>query len=69
VSKSLDPAAGEYGVAVEAICVGCRQVRTKRYPKAVPEAVSLGQSFKHVCHRCQKATYWNVRDILEEGSR
>jgi hypothetical protein len=69
VSQSLGPEAGEYGVPVEAICVGCQQVRTKRYGDADPESIRLGESFKHVCHRCQTATYWNVREVLVEVSR
>lgn len=69
MSRSLDAEAGEYGVPVEAICVGCQQVRTKRYGSGAPESIRLGESFKHVCHRCQTATYWNVREVLQEGSQ
>lgn len=34
MSETLGPEAGEHGVPVEAICVGCQQVRTKRYQNA-----------------------------------
>ena len=69
MSETLGPKAGEYGVPVEAICVGCQQVRTKRCGNTAPESIRLGESFKHVCHRCQTATYWNVREVLTEVSR
>ena len=69
MSETLGPEAGEHGVPVEAICVGCQQVRTKRYQNAGQESIRLGESFKHVCHRCQTATYWNVREVLAEVSR
>lgn len=69
MSERLGAEAGKYGVPVEAICVGCQQVRTKRCGKTDPESIRLGESFKHVCHRCQTSTYWNVREILEEESQ
>lgn len=60
------PQAGHRGVPVDARCVGCRKVRAKRAPE---DRVEEGLSFKHVCHNCQRATYWNVLRRLDGGDR
>ncbi|ADD03867.1 uncharacterized protein Nmag_0275 [Natrialba magadii ATCC 43099] len=68
------PAAGQVGIPVDAICVGCGQTRVKRAPLAEVskdlskdptelEAEDL-TSLKHVCHRCGSATWWNVVAVL-----
>ncbi|WIV67107.1 hypothetical protein [Natrialbaceae archaeon AArc-T1-2] len=69
-----DDAAGHRGIPVDAICTGCRQVRVKRVssdaithqPQADPISLEASDltSFKHVCHRCQTATWWNPVAVL-----
>ncbi len=58
----LGPEAGEIGAPVEAICVSCKETKRKR-ADVHPDGPS---SFKHVCHNCQKTTYWNVVRFLDE---
>ena len=60
------PEAGHTGVPVDARCINCRRVRAKLAPA---DAVDDGRSFKHVCHRCQRATWWNILRVLEGGDR
>lgn len=59
-----DAKAGEVGVPVHARCVSCRRIRFKRV--AGEENVGETDTFKHVCHDCQQATYWNVLHVLDE---
>lgn len=74
VDIRLNQLAGEFGVPVEARCVGCRRndrdrVRVKLAdPDVFPEdmADAGAESFKHVCHRCRKATYWNVLEVIAD---
>lgn len=54
--------AGHVGIPVDARCVGCKRIRVKRAPA---ERIEKGLSFKHVCHRCQRATHWNVLRVLD----
>lgn len=49
------PTAGERGIPFDAVCTGCGQVRVKR----ADEDPDTPTSFKHVCHRCKTATWWN----------
>jgi len=49
------PAAGERGIPFDAVCTGCGQIRVKR----ADEDPDNPTSFKHVCHRCRTATWWN----------
>ncbi|SNZ06442.1 hypothetical protein SAMN06269185_1172 [Natronoarchaeum philippinense] len=49
------PEAGERGIPFDAVCTGCGQVRVKR----ADEDPDNPTSFKHVCHKCQKSTWWN----------
>jgi len=74
-TESLGPRAGEIGVPVDAICVGCssdghERKATKRVSLeklGVDDVEDIGTgSFRHVCHRCQRATYWNVVDVRED---
>ena len=62
-------AAGQVGIPVDAICVGCRRTQVKRadptemgqHPQTDPidlEATDC-TSFKHVCHPCGGATWGN----------
>lgn len=61
----LEGSAGEVGVPVDAICTSCRLIRAKRAPRdCVDDDGRGGSSFKHVCHRCQRGTWWNVRRAL-----
>ncbi|MFP8957173.1 hypothetical protein ACLI4Y_10615 [Natrialbaceae archaeon A-CW3] len=68
------PEAGRVGVPFDAICTGCQHVAVKR---AKPEDVgqhpqvdlerleaSACTSFKHVCHRCRRCTWWNPVAVL-----
>ncbi len=66
--------AGHVGIPVDAICVGCRQTRVKRanpeemgqHPQVDPTTLEAEDltSFKHVCHRCEEATWWNPVAVL-----
>jgi len=47
---------GEFGTPVDAVCTSCKKVRAKRAP-VDPDGRS---TFKHVCHTCQRSTFWNV---------
>ncbi len=68
------PAAGHFGVPVDAVCVGCGRTRVKRAsleemdqtPQADPTALEATDctSFKHVCYGCQSATWWNTVAVL-----
>ncbi|WP_435551984.1 hypothetical protein [Natrinema sp. CGMCC1.2065] len=67
-------AAGNSGIPFDAICTGCRRVRVKRakpeevgqHPQIDPAQLEASDcsSFKHVCHHCQKATFWNPLAVL-----
>ena len=48
---------------VSARCVSCKEIRQKRTYTDVEDG-SFG-SFKHVCHNCQTATYWNTLSIVD----
>jgi len=72
-SEALDARTGEVGLPVDAVCVGCRsdgykRIRVKRVSLSELGADNVeeaeGKSFRHVCHRCQGSTYWNVVDVL-----
>ncbi|OIB56227.1 hypothetical protein [Natrialba sp. SSL1] len=74
VAELESPATGQVGIPVDAICVGCGRTRVKRAdleeigqsPQTNPttlEAVEL-TSFKHVCHPCGSATWWNPVAVL-----
>ncbi|ELZ11922.1 hypothetical protein C478_12150 [Natrinema thermotolerans DSM 11552] len=66
--------AGRTGIPVDAVCVGCGQVRVKRAtlvemevePQIDPSTLEATDctSFKHVCYSCQSATWWNPVAIL-----
>lgn len=68
------PAAGQFGIPVDAICVGCGQTHVKRAsleemdqpPQADPTALEATDctSFKHVCYPCEGATWWNPVAVL-----
>jgi hypothetical protein len=60
-----DARAGEVGIPVHARCVSCRDIRFKRI--GGEDTVEETETFKHVCHECQRATYWNVLYILDEN--
>ncbi|QCW04746.1 hypothetical protein [Natrinema pallidum] len=66
-------AAGQFGVPVDAVCVGCGRTRVKRasleamdQPGADPTTLEATDctSFKHVCYPCQGATWWNPVAVL-----
>jgi len=66
--------AGLVGTPVDAICVGCGRTHVKRasleemnQPSGVDPTTldaSTLTSFKHVCHPCQGATWWNPIVVL-----
>ena len=66
--------AGRSGLPVDAVCVGCGRTRVKRasleemdqQPGADLTTLEATDctSFKHVCHRCQGATWWNPIAVL-----
>lgn len=58
-----DPEAGQRGLPVDARCVDCNRIRAKLVPDRDPDDRS---SFKHVCHECQRATWWNIVRVLSE---
>jgi hypothetical protein len=73
-TDQLDPSAGEVGIPVDAVCTGClsetgkRRVRIKRATREELGVDDLeeaeGRTFRHVCHRCEGAEYWNVVAVL-----
>jgi len=68
------PEAGQFGIPVDAVCVGCGRTRVKRAtleamdqdPDSDPIELEASDctSFKHVCYPCQGATWWNPIAIL-----
>ncbi|QCC59417.1 hypothetical protein NP511_13440 [Natrinema thermotolerans] len=65
--------AGQSGIPVDAVCVGCGRTRVKRasleeldQPDADPTTLEASDctSFKHVCYPCQGATWWNPVAVL-----
>ena len=46
---------------VSARCVECREVRDKKTYTNTDER----RSFRHVCHECQTATWWNVLRVVD----
>jgi hypothetical protein len=55
VAEFESAAAGERGIPFDAVCTGCGQTRVKR----ADEDPENPTSFKHVCNKCKKATWWN----------
>jgi len=51
----------ELSTRVSARCVDCREVRTKKTYTDPDEM----RSFRHVCHDCQRATWWNVLEVVD----
>ncbi|WP_254861724.1 hypothetical protein [Halovivax gelatinilyticus] len=72
-SKSIE--AGLQGFPVDAVCTGCQREHVKRVrPEDVNQEFGVDPltldvadltSFKHVCHRCGTATWWNPTDLLK----
>ena len=65
--RSLDaelriPEAGEVGLPVDARCTSCKLRRAKRANR-ITGGVEFG-SFKHICRRCQRVTWWNVIEVV-----
>ncbi|MDQ2052471.1 hypothetical protein RBH26_18565 [Natronolimnohabitans sp. A-GB9] len=66
--------AGRVGIPVDAVCVGCGRTRVKRVDPAAMDHDSQVDpttleatdcaSFKHICHSCQAATWWNPVAVL-----
>jgi hypothetical protein len=73
-AELASPVAGQFGVPVDAVCVGCGRTRVKRasleevdqHPQVDPTSLEASDctSFKHVCYPCQGATWWNPVAIL-----
>ena len=73
-AELVSAAAGQVGIPVDAICVGCGRTRVKRadptemghHPQIDPTALEATDctSFKHVCHPCGGATWWNPIAVL-----
>lgn len=55
--------AGHVGLPVDARCTGCKIVRAKRANKIQGDPDD--GSFRHICHACNRVTWWNVIRILE----
>jgi hypothetical protein len=56
--------AGHVGPLLRARCTSCDAISLKRTERVVGETSS--GSFKHVCHKCRGATWWNVLEVVEE---
>lgn len=59
------PSVGHAGPLLSARCTGCQKVSEKRTTEIVGERSS--GSFRHVCHSCRTATWWNVLRVIDEG--
>lgn len=55
---------GHAGPLLRARCTDCTAISLKRTTRVVGETAS--GSFKHVCHKCRAATWWNVLEVVEE---
>ncbi|WP_281194746.1 hypothetical protein [Halorubrum sp. F4] len=64
-SRSTSPGAGHVGPLVSARCTSCEKISEKRTARIVGETSS--GSFRHVCHTCRTATWWNVLRIIDEN--
>ena len=51
-----------HSTLVSARCVECREIRTKKTYTDTDET----RSFRHVCHDCQRATWWNVLEVVDD---
>ena len=66
--------AGHVGIPVDAVCTSCRRGHVKRVsPEEVDQPAEVDPitldasdltSFKHVCHPCRGATWWNPVAVL-----
>jgi len=54
-AEAAAPEAGYRGIPFDAVCTGCGQTRVKR----ADEDPDNPTSFKHICNKCRKATWWN----------
>ena len=73
-AELASPAAGQVGIPVDATCGGCGRTRVKRadpmemgqHPQVDPTILDATDctSFKHVCHPCGGATWWNPVAVL-----
>ncbi len=65
-----DPRAGHRGIPVDAVCTGCKRIKVKRAPDPDIDVDDRDlepadlTSFKHVCHPCGTATWWNPISVL-----
>ncbi|WP_224333095.1 hypothetical protein [Haloprofundus halobius] len=56
------PNAGQSGIPVDAVCIGCKRTSVRRAP--VDSVEDVPSSFRHVCGGCRKVTWWNVVSVL-----
>ncbi|MFC3957149.1 hypothetical protein [Halovivax cerinus] len=73
-AELASPESGLQGFPVDAICTGCQRVHVKQVrPEDVDAEIGVDPvtldaegltSFKHVCHRCGTATWWNPTAVL-----
>ena len=56
---------GHVGPLFRARCTQCQKVSLKRTTEVVGE--DTYGSFKHSCHSCKGATWWNVLEVVEEA--
>ena len=73
-AELTSPETGQRGIPFDAICTGCQRTRVKRaqpeevgqHPQVDPASLDASDchSFKHVCHNCQTATFWNPIAVL-----
>ncbi|WP_247729909.1 hypothetical protein [Halovivax limisalsi] len=73
-AELASPKSGLQGFPVDAICTGCQRVHVKQVrPEDVGQSIDVDPvtleadsltSFRHVCHRCGKVTWWNPTTVL-----
>lgn len=62
----LDPRVGEIGILVSCRCVSCKTVRRKLADDEILEKTADHPSFRHICHDCQRVTWHNTIEILDD---
>lgn len=58
--------AGYHGILTTARCTGCKTVRRKLAPYEIADDGGSHPSFRHICHSCNRVSWYNTIEILED---